>query len=253
MTSSSMPATAVQHRPLLMRWRKTRTLVLFVRAVKYLMTLGPRQICWLVESLEHAHGHAASRASQMPVDRDGNPLPWYTYPAIQYLSQLDLSDCVAFEFGSGNGSLFWASRVHSLTSVESDRQWYELVSARKLANQRVMLVEDLGEYPTAVFDALRKYDLIIVDGKRRRLCAHAALECLAPNGMIVLDNADWYPKTAALLRDAGLIQIDFSGYGPVNNYTWTTSLFLRPGVKLKPRSERMPEPAIASLVQTGDE
>jgi hypothetical protein len=50
-----------------------------------------------------------------------------------------------------------------------------------------------------------------------------------------------------------LIQVDFSGYGPVNNYTWTTSLFLRPGVKLKPIGPRMPQPAIASLVQTGDE
>ena len=23
------------------------------------------------------------------LDRDGNPIPWYTYPAIEYLSQFD--------------------------------------------------------------------------------------------------------------------------------------------------------------------
>lgn len=253
MSSGPLPITGSSSQSLLMRWRPYRTLVISLRALKYLFTFGPRQIAWLVESLEHAHGHAASRECRMPVDRDGQPLPWYTYPAIQYFSQLDLRDRDAFEFGSGNGSLFWAARVRSLTSVESDRSWHELISGKKLDNQQVMLVEDLGEYPHAVATANRKYDVIIVDGKRRRLCGQAALNCLADDGMIILDNADWYPKTAAVLRAAGLIQVDFSGYGPVNNYTWTTSLFLRPGVKLKPIGEHMPQPAIASLIQTGDE
>jgi hypothetical protein len=253
MSTAPLQATTNSPLALLMRWRAFRTFRISLRAVKYLLSFGPRQICWLVESLEHEHGHAASRQCQMPVDRNAQPLPWYTYPAIQYLSQLDLRDRDAFEFGSGNGSLFWAARVRSLTSVESDRAWHELIESRKLANQQVMLVEDLGEYPHAVEKEQRKYDLIIVDGKRRRLCAQTAIRCLAEDGMIILDNADWYPKTAALLRDAGLIQIDFSGYGPVNNYTWTTSLFLRSAVKLRPLGDRMPQPAIGSLVQTGDE
>jgi hypothetical protein len=237
----------------LMQFRPVRTLWIAAKAMRYVCTLGVRQICWLVESLEHAHGHLASRAMQLPVDAAGQPLPWYTYPAIQYLSQLDLSEWDAFEFGSGNGSLFWAERTRSLVSIESDRQWHDLIVRRKLADQQVLLVEDLEQYPTSIQTQQRKFDLIIVDGKRRRPCAQAALKCLADDGMIILDNSDWYPKTAALLREAGLIQIDFSGYGPVNNYTWTTSLFLTRGVKLKPRGQHMPEPAIASLVQTADE
>ena len=32
------------------------------------------------------------------VDKDGNPIPWYTYPAIEYLSQFDYSDKKIFEF-----------------------------------------------------------------------------------------------------------------------------------------------------------
>jgi hypothetical protein len=221
--------------------------------VKYLWTLGSRQICWLVESMEFDHGHQLSRQRQLPVDRTGQPLPWYTYPAIQFLSQLDLTDKDAFEFGSGNGSLFWAARTRSLVSVESDPNWYSMLDARKLPNQRIMLEEDLGAYPDSISKHGQKFDLIIVDGKRRRLCAQAAMPFLAGDGMIVLDNSDWYPKSAALLRDAGMIQIDFTGYGPVNNYTWTTSLFLRRNAQIKPRSTRLPEPGIGSLVQTGDE
>ena len=33
-------------------------------------------------------------------DRDGNPIPWYTYPAIEYLSQFDYSDKKIFERGA---------------------------------------------------------------------------------------------------------------------------------------------------------
>lgn len=40
------------------------------------------------------------------VDRDGNPLPWYTYPAIEYLSQFDYGEKTIFEFGCGYSSLF---------------------------------------------------------------------------------------------------------------------------------------------------
>lgn len=34
------------------------------------------------------------------IDRDGNPIPWYTYPAIEYLSQFDVTDKDVFEFGA---------------------------------------------------------------------------------------------------------------------------------------------------------
>ena len=35
------------------------------------------------------------------VDCHGNPQPWYTYPAIEYLKGRDLSGKDVFEFGSG--------------------------------------------------------------------------------------------------------------------------------------------------------
>ena len=47
--------------------------------------------------------------------------------------------------------------------------------------------------------------------------------------MLVLDNSDWYPNTVRFLQEKlGWMQIDFHGYGPINNYTWTTSIFVNP-------------------------
>jgi hypothetical protein len=74
-----------------------------------------------------------------------------------------------------------------------------------------------------------------------------------PWGVIVLDNADWYPGTCAMLRATNLIQFDFSGFGPVNPYTWTTSLFLHRDFRARPVGERQPVPAVGSLTFTGDD
>jgi hypothetical protein len=35
------------------------------------------------------------------IDKNGNPIPWFTYPAIEYLNCLDLSECLVFEYGMG--------------------------------------------------------------------------------------------------------------------------------------------------------
>ena len=47
--------------------------------------------------------------------------------------------------------------------------------------------------------------------------------------MLILDNSDWYPNSVAFLQEnLRWIQIDFHGFGPIDNYTWTTSIFVNP-------------------------
>lgn len=35
------------------------------------------------------------------IDKDANPLPWYTYPCIEYLNNIDFSHKQVLEFGGG--------------------------------------------------------------------------------------------------------------------------------------------------------
>jgi hypothetical protein len=35
------------------------------------------------------------------IDKDNNPIPWFSYPAIDFLSQLNFSEKEVFEFGCG--------------------------------------------------------------------------------------------------------------------------------------------------------
>jgi hypothetical protein len=167
------------------------------------------------------------------VDKDGNPIPWYTYPAIEYLSQFDYSQKEIFEYGCGNSSMFWAERAKQVTSIEDNPKWFEKWQQEFSHAHLDIRWRDEGEiYENAIFEDNKKYDVIVVDGKRRAECAEAAIKGLAQGGMIILDDSDRintsqeYVKAVNFLKDANLIQVDFYGFCPMNNYTKTTSLFL---------------------------
>lgn len=168
-------------------------------------------------------------------DKDGNPLPWYTYPAIEYLSQFDYRDKKIFEYGCGYSSLFWAGRAQQVTSIEDNPVYYTRWKQEfaEADNLDIRWREEGEIYENALFEDSCDYDVIVVDGKRRAECARAALVRLAPGGMIILEDSDRintsaeYVEAVKVLQEADLIQIDFYGFCPMNNYTKTTSLFLR--------------------------
>jgi len=165
----------------------------------------------------------------MAVDAKGAEIPWYTYPAIEYLSNFDFKDCSVFEFGSGNSSLFWADRARSVCSVEDNQEWFEVVSKRQKENQIVIHRADEVGYVKSLPEQGKLFEIIVIDGNWRNECVVEAINCLKDGGMIVLDNSDRIieKECGRLLREHGFIQMDFSGFGPINGYCWTTSVFMK--------------------------
>lgn len=220
------------------------------RLEKLLRRLVPGRVrmaakaCW---NLERRYGHWRTAATGESVDADGSPLPWYTYPAIEYLRQFDVSNWDVFEFGSGNSTLFWAGRCRQVTAVEDDPEWHRALLAKIPPNVTYLFETDVGRYPDAVTRPGRSFDCIIIDGSFRKECAQAALEKLKRGGLMILDNSDWFPNTAALLRNAGLLQVDFHGFGPINGYSWTTSLFLSRDFNPGLSEGRQPLPSRAAV------
>ncbi len=188
----------------------------------------PRHLVGVTKRLMLDYGYVRSLRGGAPVQGKGDPVPWYTFPAIEYLQGLDLSGRRVFEFGAGNSTLFWQARAASVVSVETDPEWYEQLRPRIAANGTLILCHDRDEY-LAEITRHEPFDVIVVDGLWRKPTARAALRHLAPGGMIVLDNADWFPHSHAVLREAGLVEIDLHGLGPIGRYAWTTSIFLDRG------------------------
>ena len=190
---------------------------------------------------------------KQPIDVDKQPLPWYTYPAIEYIKQLDFSTQEVFEYGSGNSTIFWSKLAKRVVSIENNQKWYETVSKRVGENVTVKLIMDDALYIQEILN-YESFDIIVIDGSHSRLdCAKVAINKLKSGGIIILDNSDWHVKTAKLLRDSNLIQVDMTGLGPINAYTWTTSFFLHRDFNLQPKGINQPEHGIGSLKQYAKE
>ena len=189
--------------------------------------IGITRALWLIEYSEWQQGGLNSSRGCCPFDAYGNAIPWYTYPAIEYLKQLDLTGATLFEYGSGNSTNFWRSRVKVMLSVESSPEWFSRVSGGQTKNQKIILRTGQTEYVNSIKEGNTNYDIIVVDGEYRKLCAITALDFLKKDGMLILDNSDWFPEITSELRMHGYMQIDFIGQGPINSYAWSTSIFIK--------------------------
>jgi hypothetical protein len=191
-------------------------------------------------------GHWHSVVSGKSIDRDGQPLPWYTYPAIEFLNQLDFSTTSVFEYGSGMSTLFWAARARRVVSVEDDEHWFRTVAARAPSNVQLLLETDLSRFPQVILQTDEHFDIIIVDGpargRTRLKCCHAALQALKPGGLIVLDNSDWLPESSRALRRGGLLEVDMTGFVPICGHVQTTSFYFDRTFNVPPLAERQPVP-----------
>ena len=232
---------------------RIRAITNIYRLLKYLKQVGSDRAIFLLNTIENEYGHLQSFKTQLPIDKDKLPLPWYTYPAIEYLNQLNFSNKFVFEYGSGNSSLFWSKRCHNITSVEHNEEWYKTVKSNQQSNQKLLLKTDKFNYVQSIGSDNHKYDVVIIDGIERFACAQLSIDYLNEGGLIILDNSDWFPETSKSLRSSGLIQVDFTGFGPINYYAWTTSMFFQGKFTFNPKFERQPVHGIGSLPQTAEE
>ena len=177
-------------------------------------------------------GWFRSFEERAPVDRDGAPIPWYTYPAIEFLRTRVRSEMTVFEYGCGNSTLWWAQRVAEVVSVDHDVEWYRRVAARVPPNVtlRHVPLDRPGEYAGSLLREGRRFDVVVIDGRERVECTRGITAGLTDGGVIVFDNTDRsdYAEGYATLADQGFRRIDFVGMVPIVTDKIATSVFYRP-------------------------
>ena len=62
------------------------------------------------EMLDRFYGYNKTLQQQKPIDASGAAIPWYTYPAMEFIEQFDFSEKKIFEWGSGNSSVYFSIR-----------------------------------------------------------------------------------------------------------------------------------------------
>ena len=179
--------------------------------------------------LAFSYGQFKSARTRMSVDALGRELPWYTYPAIAYLESFNFKNCNVFEFGSGNSSFWWAKKARHVISIEDNLDWFKIVDKKKKKNQLIIHQSDKVGYVNAIKVQKKLFEIIVIDGNWRLDCTKMAIRHLKNHGVIILDNSDRKQELTCgkILRENGFFQIDFSGFGPINGYCWSTSLFMK--------------------------
>lgn len=79
-------------------------------------------------------GWVRSRVERAPQRKDGSPLPWFTYSAIEFLHQIVRPSDRVFEYGAGHSTLWWQEHVAAVVSVEHDLQWIDQIKSRLRPN-----------------------------------------------------------------------------------------------------------------------
>jgi len=134
--------------------------------------------------------------------------PWLAPEAIRILEKVLRSDMTGLEWGSGRSTAWLARRIGSLTSIESDPDWFARVRT-SLAEQaisnvdlRLVTVPASDDERTAAYWTPNAYamaaesfaggslDLVLVDGFYRQNCVGRVLGKIAPGGYLVIDQSD---------------------------------------------------------------
>jgi len=166
-----------------------------------------------------------------PIDNDNHPIPWFTYPSIDFLDKRLNKKLNVFEFGSGNSSLFFAKRVNRVISVEHNKQWFNKIKTSLPGNSEIKSVESNSsdEYLLPLKTSNNKYDIIIVDGIFRNECLLNSIDHLTEYGIVILDDSERTDYTSGInfILSNNFKRIDFTGFAPGLLYSKSTSIFYR--------------------------
>jgi len=165
------------------------------------------------------------------VDGKGEALPWVTYSFIDFIKERINNTQNIFEYGSGSSTIFYAKKAGTVTSVEHDKGWFDMVKNTSPANAEMIFckLEKNGEYSKKASLLNKKFEIIIVDGRDRVNCCKHSVDALSSDGVIVLDDSERevYNPARIFLKEKGFKELSFSGISPGLFYEKATSVFYK--------------------------
>jgi len=171
-----------------------------------------------------------SVAKNQPVNGNDEPIPWFTYPAIDFLDSIVESTWKVFEWGSGNSTLWWSTRVDEVVAVEDNRPWFERIKEQIPDNVDIHFEDDKKSYAEAIIELGQSmFDVVVIDGSYRNKCAENAVKKIKNTGIIIFDNSDGadHAQGQLFLLKSGFYHIDFWGLTPSYLYKNCTSVYFK--------------------------
>ena len=165
-------------------------------------------------------GHFRSSWLKRSVSNQNKPIPWYTYPLIDFLEQRDFSNKTVLEIGGGQSSFWWAKKAKQVTTFEGNQQWFEFIKKQNTFDN--LQIEFIDAENQDLLIALEEkiastsnttFDIIIIDGMDRYRLINHFIPLLSDKGIIIIDDSERYDFTTTF-EEHGFSKIDFYGYAP---------------------------------------
>lgn len=190
-------------------------------------------------------GWFASMKSKSSVDKEGNPLPWLTYPFISFIEPRLNKNMTIFEYGCGNSTIWFANRVSYIHSLENEKTWFEMIGTKLPRNAKVSLEEidiskgysamtflscaDESSYSKFISTTGELYDIILIDGVYRSNSIVNSINSLKEGGIIIVDNVDYVEsfESVEFLQRLGFKKIEFWGMCPIVHDGSCTAIFYK--------------------------
>jgi hypothetical protein len=176
----------------------------------------------------HEIGWHNSFFNNRPLDINKQPIPWLTYSFMDFLFPRLTKEMVIGEYGAGSSSLYFASKVKAVYSIESDAVWYEKIISNNVSNLNIKLASE-ETYPIGFLNFAEPLDIVLIDGMQRVECAKKCLQFLKPDGVVIIDDTEQkeHSEGVTFLLKSGYKKIDFSGISPGLFYKKSTTIFYK--------------------------
>lgn len=163
-----------------------------------------------------------SAIARRPLTATKVAIPWIPHSCIHFLNSLDLKGLSLVEFGSGNSSIWFASRVQKIKSFEVDKNW--IIELRKTYNYLGEIVHVAHDFIFSVEDL--RADVLLIDGFDRISILEKTVQGILHGeitpSLIIVDNSNWFPKAVSSAIDKiDYIRVDFTGLTPA---IWSESM-----------------------------
>lgn len=175
-------------------------------------------------------GWFKSVATGIPSDKNGQPIPWWSYSFIYFLQDRLNTNMTVFEFGSGNSTLWLAKHVKHVISIETEKKWYEYLKDIVPSNVELKHVKfDWDDYYQEANSFDQQFDIVIVDNRDRVRCTKFSVSALSSKGVIILDDSEnpSFQEARDYLSEGGFMSLDFIGTDPTHDGTHCTTVFYR--------------------------
>jgi precorrin-6B methylase 2 len=168
--------------------------------------------------------------SNLSLDGNNQPIPWFNDAVIAFLDSRLNKTMRVFEYGSGQSTLYLSQKVKSVISIEHSRSWYEDMKSQVPDNAKIVFAKEIGpDYPKQITLFPKKFDIVLIDGRRRVECVKPSIKKLSPRGVLILDDSERvvYQSAFKIMKSHGFRNLDFTSIKLGDFATAQTTVFYR--------------------------